>query len=115
MNKTELKEAIAEVKEICDKYDYYDRVIMPYGYGIKIREFIKPWKEMRDNYGLKYGGSFLTREVTGLLKILHSWVKFEKEEKVTVKFVKGEQEGQTKEIQKSLADIFVQTEYAVLV
>lgn len=108
---TTLKEHIQEVQTICEKHGYLDKIIMPYGYPVKIRDFIKPWDDLRDSYGLRLREGFIFREVRILRGILQSWAAFDDEPKVMVKFLQGKNAGKTKLLQKSLAETFLKMDF----
>ncbi len=110
-----LRKDIQEVKNICKEHNYLDKIVVPYGYPVKIRDFIRPWDDLRDSYGLRLRDGFIFREVRGLLKTLRSWAEFDNEPKVRVEFLQGENAGTTKEVQRSLAETFEKINFARMV
>lgn len=109
----DVKARIKEIEEKCNKYGFWERKIMPYGFGIKVKRIFRNWKD----YDLctETDKSIIRSEIRGFLPILAHWVEYEEEPMVKILMTKGEYEGAVKEYHKSTADIFIESGMAVAI
>lgn len=114
MTTKELKKQIIEIENICKEYSFLDKTVMPYGYPIKISTLIEQWKKLKDCYGLYNKDGFIYDEVKILKSIIESWKAFEDEPKIKIKLMAGDNKGEIKYIQKSIADCFVKGGLAII-
>lgn len=103
--KEEFYKVVNQVKEVVEKYNWGEKVIHPYSWGIKINDFVNGWKDYeRCTFSSK---RILILEVNGLIDILEHWVKIEEEEKITVKLIGGNKDGEIKQFPKSFVEDFI--------
>ena len=107
----DVKQTLSEIEETCNQYDFWDRMIHPYGFGIKVKRIFQNWKD----YDLcTYDSQSVIRsEIRGFLRILEHWVDYENQPLVKVKLTAGENAGQIKDFHKSTADLIIEHKLGV--
>lgn len=107
-----MEERIATAIATCDKYNFWDRTVMPYGFKITVRDFLEPMKDYEHyTYSSK---QVMQSELEGFEEILEAWVKVEKEPIIAIRLLEGKMKGQIKQYHKSTADFFIETGVAEL-
>lgn len=101
----EMKAKVQELKAIVNKYEWEKTTIAPYGYGVRIEEFLT-WFE---DYGRCTHSSkqLHLSEINGFIRIINKWIEREEEPKVMIRFLTGKKAGQTKEIPASDAEDYI--------
>jgi hypothetical protein len=91
-----------------------DRVIHPYGFGIKLDEFLGG--DGFRNYRAYTHSSkqILIAELNGFIDILNHWIAFDAEKKVTIRFVTGNKKGEKKDIPASCVQDYIDSGIAEL-
>ena len=107
----DVKQTLSEIEKTCNQYDFWDRKIHPYGFGIKVKRIFQNWKD----YDLctATDKSIMRSEIRGFLPILAKWVGYENEPLVKVKIIKGDNAGQFREYHKSTADTLIEAGLAI--
>lgn len=102
----DVKQTLKEIEEKCNKYGFWERKIMPYGFGIKVKRIFQNWKD----YDLctTTDKSIIRSEIRGFLPILAKWAEYENQPLVKVKLTAGENAGQIKDFHKSTADLIIE-------
>lgn len=101
-------EAIQGIKDICEKYNFWDRVITPYGYGMTVHDFVKGWKgfDLMDDTAQ----SIVISEALGFLDILDGWVAYENQPEVKVEVIQECEKlhlGEIISVKKELAELMI--------
>lgn len=109
----DVKQTLKEIEETCNQYNFWDNKIMPYGFGIKVKDIFCNWKDYnRCTYDSQ---SVIRSEIRGFLPILHHWVDYENEPMIKVRLTAGENIGQVKDFHKSTADLIIENNMGVAV
>lgn len=108
----EMAQKVEEIRGLATKYGWLDYHIAPYGYGVKVEEFLG-WFDDYDRCTASSKHLHLS-EINGFIDILNHWLKVEEEEKVTIRFLTGNKAGQTKDIPASLAEDYIEIGFAEL-
>lgn len=106
-------ETLSEIEKTCNQYGFWDRMIHPYSFGIKVKRIFRNWKD----YDLcTYDSQSVIRsEIRGFLPILAKWVEYENEPLVKVKLTAGENAGQIKDFHKSTAELIIENSLGVAI
>lgn len=109
----DVKQTLSEIEETCNQYGFWDRMIHPYSFGIKVKRIFRNWKD----YDLcTYDSQSVIRsEIRGFLPILAKWVDYENQPLVKVKLTAGGNAGQVKEFRKSTAELIVEHSLGVAI
>lgn len=104
-------ETLKEIENTCNQYNFWERKIMPYGFGIKVKRIFQNWKD----YDLCTidSQSVIRDEIKGFLPILERWIDYENQPMVKVKIIKGDNSGQFREYHKSTADTLIEAGLAI--
>lgn len=109
----EMAAKVEEIREIVTKYGWLDTKIAPYGFGVRIEEFLGWFKDYdRCTASSKH---LHISEINGFIEILNHWLEREAEPKVTIRFLTGKKAGQTKEIPASDVEAYVEIGFAEIV
>lgn len=106
--KEEFNNAVAEIRAIVAKYNWQDKIIHPYAFATKIGDFINGdgWTNFHQyTFSSK---QILIDEVNGLIDILNHWVELEEEEKIAVRIIGGNKDGQIEKLPKSFVAQFLE-------
>ena len=107
----DVKQTLKEIENTCNQYNFWDRMIHPYGFGIKVNRIFSNWKDYDlCTYDSK---SVIRSEIRGFLPILAKWVEYENQPLVKVKLTAGENAGQVKEFHKSTAEMIIENNLGV--
>ena len=82
----EVNAKVKEILEVAGQYGWLDKRVMPYGYGVSIKDLMN-----YEDYA-KYSRTsqqIIKAEINGLIDILNIWLEQEKEEKVVMRMPKG--------------------------
>jgi alkylated DNA repair dioxygenase AlkB len=111
----EVKGVVAEIHQICEQYDFWNREVHPYSFKMIVRELVESngWRDY-EHY-TSSSKSIIRQEINGFANILEHWVEYENEPMIKIHYLTGKKVGQTEEVHESLAEIFVQTQMAELV
>lgn len=111
----EVNGVVAEIRQICERYNFWNREIHPYSWRMTVRELVE--SEGWNNYKAYTLSSkaIIRQEINGFVDILEHWVAYENEPMVKIHYIAGSKADMTEEVHKSLAEIFVQTQMAELV
>lgn len=103
----EFAKAVEWVRETVRRYNWQDKVIRPYSFAEKVEDFI--YSDGWTNYEQYTGSSrrLLISEVNGMIEILEHWIATEEEEKVTVRIIGGNKDGQIEQMPKSMVNMFL--------
>lgn len=102
----DVHKTLSEIEKTCNQYDFWDRMIHPYGFGIKVKRIFQNWKD----YDLctETDKSIIRSEIRGFLPILAKWVEYKKEPLIEVKITEGKYAGQVKKYHKSIAKLIIE-------
>lgn len=109
----EMAQKVEEIRGIVTQYGWLKNRIHPYGYGVKVEEFLgwfddyNRWTESSKHLHLS--------EINIFIDILNHWLEREQEEKVTIRFLTGSKAGQTKQIPASDAEMYTECGFAEIV
>lgn len=105
---------LKDIEETCNKYDFWDRIIYPYGgFGVKVKKIFQNWKSYDScTYDSQ---AVIQSEIKGFLPILDAWEEYENEPIIKVKLTIGENAGKVKEYHKSIAEWIVEDGMGVVV
>ena len=83
----EVRAKVDEILKIAGQHGWLDRRVMPYGYGISIRDMM----DYPQDFSKYTSTSFhiVKAEINGLIDIMNIWLEQEAEEKATVKMPNG--------------------------
>lgn len=111
----EVKGVVAEIRQICDQYDFWDREVRPYSWKMTVRELVESngWRDY-EHY-TSSSKSLLRQEINGFADILEHWVAYQNEPMVKIHYLVGTKVGLTEEVHESLAELFIMTQMAELV
>ena len=105
---------VAEIKAICEKYNFWDREASPYSFRMTVRELVesKGWTDFSQyTYDSK---QIIISEINGFMDILEHWVEYQNQEDVKICYLQGKKIGQTELVKKSFAELLVETKMAEL-
>lgn len=103
--KEEFYNTVNGIKSVVAKYNWHDKIIHPYSFATTIGKFISGWTDFEKcTISSK---RILIAEVNGLIDILDHWVEVEEEEKITVRIIGGNKDGQIEQMPKSMVDMFI--------
>lgn len=110
----EVKDVVAEIRQICERYDFWNREVRPYSWRMTVRELVESngWRDY-EHY-TSSSKAIIRQEINGFVDILEHWVAYENEPMVKIYYLAGTKVGQTEEVHESLAEIFIQTQMAEL-
>lgn len=109
----DVKQTLKEIENTCNKYNFWDRMIHPYGFGIKVNRIFSNWKDYDlCTYDSK---SVIRSEIRGFLPILAKWVEYENEPKIKVRLTKGDNAGQVKEFCETVAEMIIENNFGVAI
>lgn len=111
----DVKRTVAEIHQICDQYDFWDRECSPYSFKMTVRELVESngWRDY-EHY-TESSKSIIRSEINGFMEILKHWVAYENEPMVKIHYLAGTKVGQTEDVHESLAELFIMTQMAELV
>lgn len=101
----EVAEKVAEVREIVNRYGWMDRSVHPYGFAIKMEDFLAGFDDYRRC--THYSKQISLKEMNGFIEILNAWIKEAEAPKVTVRLLKGKHQGEIKEIPESYLEDYI--------
>ena len=67
----EMAKAVNEIRGYINKYNWNNKVVFPYGYGINIIEFLDGFADYK--YCTSSSKSIMIQELNGLIKIVNTW------------------------------------------
>ena len=102
----DVKQTLKEIEETCNKYNFWDNKVTPYGFGIEVKSLFSNWKDYDDC--TQDSQSVIRSEIKGFLPILESWVAYENEPVIKVRLTTGEKAGQVRELHKSTAELIIE-------
>ena len=106
----EMQAKVVEVKEYVDRYDWGDKVIHPYSFGVKIDEFLG-W--FTDYAKCTHSSKQLhLSEMNGFIEIINKWIKLEEEPKIKIRLLQGNKAGTIKEVAESIASDYIEIGFA---
>jgi len=109
----DVKQTLKEIEDTCNKYNFWEEKVMPYGYGITVQKLFDGWKDYdRCTSGSR---SVIRSEISGFLPILAKWVEYANEPMIKVKLTTGKNAGQVKDFHKSTADLIIENNMGVAV
>ncbi len=102
----EVAEKVQELKGYVSKYGWGEKNIHPYGWAIKIDEFLESF----DDYSRCTHSSkqISLAELNGFIEIINAWLKLEEEPKVTIRLTHGRHAGDIKEIPESMVEDYIE-------
>jgi hypothetical protein len=100
----EVKARVGRIVEICNKYGFMERTVMPYSFKMTVKELV--YSDGWQNYECyeKTSKAIIEDEIEGFEKILNAWVEIEKEPKLQCRVIQGTKIGQIVEYHKSAAE-----------
>lgn len=111
----EVKGVVAEIHQICDQYDFWDRECSPYSFKMTVRELVESMAWTDYEHYTSSSKSIIRQEINGFVDILEHWVAYQNEPIVKIHYIAGNKVGQTEEVHESLAELFIMTQMAELV
>lgn len=108
----EVKAKVEEIREQVEKYGWGDRMIHPYGFGVRIDEFLG-WFEDYDRCTASSKHLHLS-EINGFLPIINTWIEEAEAPKVKVRLLTGNKAGEVKEISSLIAEDYIECGLAEL-
>lgn len=111
----EVKGVVAEIRQICERYNFWNREVRPYSWRMTVRELVESngWNTYKDY--TSSSKAIIRQEINGFVEILEHWVAYENEPMVKIHYIAGSKADMTEEVHKSLAELFIQTQMAELV
>lgn len=111
----DVKGAVAEIHQICDRYDFWNREVHPYSWRMTVRELVESngWRDY-EHY-TSSSKAIIRQEINGFADILEHWVEYENEPMVKIHYIAGSKADMTEEVHESLAELFIMTQMAELV
>lgn len=101
----EVAEKVAEVRELVNRYGFTDRTIHPYGFAIKMDDFLAGFEDYRRcTHSSK---QISIAEMNGFIEILNVWIKDAEAPKVAVRLLQGRHKGEVKEIPESYLEDYI--------
>lgn len=97
----EVSDKVKELRAICSQHGWGDRSIHPYGWAVKIDEFLGWHKDyQRCTHSSK---QMALSELNGFIKIINAWLEQEEEPKVVIKLIAGKHAGEVRIVPASQA------------
>jgi hypothetical protein len=111
----EVNRVVAEIRQICERYNFWNREIRPYSWRMTVRELVESegWNKYKA-YTLS-SKAVIRQEINGFVDILEHWVAYENEPMVKIHYIAGSKVDMIEEVHESLAEIFIQAQMAELV
>lgn len=102
----EVADKVKVLKLYVAKYSWGEKSIHPYGYPIKIEDFLESF----DDYSRCTHSSkqISLAELNGFIRIINAWLKLEEEPKVTIRLTHGRHAGDIKEIPESMVEDYIE-------
>ena len=109
----EMTEKVQELRAYVIKYNWGEDSIHPYGFPVKINEFLGWFKDYEQcTHSSK---QLHLSEINGFIKIINSWIRTEEEPKVRIRLLTGNHKGEIKEIPQSFVEDYIDCGIAALV
>ena len=106
----EVAKAVEEIRGYIAQYDWGGRIVSPYGYGVKLDDFMKHFDDYEEY--TRDSQAVMLDELNGLIMIyVNKWLKKEHEPKVSVRLANG----RVRELPESTANDFVEMGLAVII
>ena len=103
----EMAEKVAEVTELVNRYGFMNRTVCPYGFVIKMEDFLAGFEDYRRcTHSSK---QISIAEMNGFIEILNVWIKEAEAPKVAVRLLQGRHKGEIKEIPEMWLEDYVDT------
>lgn len=98
LDNSQVQSTVKAIRKLINKYNWQDRVIHPYSFGINVVKFLDPFDDfMNYTYISKCQ---MIDELNGFINIVNKWIEQENEPKVTIIY-----NGRKITVRESLAEL----------